>query len=134
MTVERQNISSGTPWEKKVGYSRAVRVGGLVFVSGTIASDESGRIHAPGNAQEQTRYVLAKIGRALQQAGASLQDVVRVRVFLVDMDDLEAVGRAHHEVFADIRPANTTVAVSALASPECRVEIEVDAVITGLTA
>lgn len=129
MTAERQLISSGTPWERRVGYSRAVRVGQLVFVSGTIASDESGRIHAPGDAGEQTRYVLAKIGRALAQAGASLADVVRVRVFLVDMADLEAVGRAHQDVFAEIRPANTTVAVSALASSDCRVEIEVDAVL-----
>ncbi|MCC6908860.1 MAG: RidA family protein [Phycisphaerales bacterium] len=129
MTADRQLISSGTPWERRVGYSRAVRVGQLVFVSGTIASDESGRIHAPGDAGEQTRYVLAKIGLALAQAGASLADVVRVRVFLVDMADLEAVGRAHQDVFAEIRPANTTVAVSALASSDCRVEIEVDAVI-----
>ncbi len=131
MAGHRQLISSGTPWERRVGYSRAVRAGRMVFVSGTIASDESGQIHAPGDAGEQTRFVLAKIGRALRQAGATLADVVRVRVFLVDMADLDAVGQAHHDVFAEIRPANTTVAVSALASPDCRVEIEVDAVIGG---
>lgn len=130
MNDDRRNISSGTPWENAVGYSRAVRIGRHICVSGTIASDESGRIHAPGDAGEQARYVFAKIGRALVEAGASFTDVVRVRVYLVDMNDLQAVGRAHHHVFSVIRPANTTVQVAALASPECRVEIEVDAVLS----
>jgi len=130
MTDHRQNITSGTPWEKAVGYSRAVRIGRHIYVSGTVASDESGRIHAPDDAGAQARYVFAKIGLALVEAGASLADVVRVRVYLVDMNDLQAVGRAHHEVFSIIRPANTTVQVAALASPECRVEIEVDALLT----
>ena len=129
MDAARQNISSGTPWESAVGYSRAVRMGRHVFVSGTIASDENGRIHAPGDAGEQTRYALAKIGLALVEAGASFADVVRVRIYLTHMKDLEAVGRAHHAVFASIRPTNTTVQVAALASPECRVEIEVDALL-----
>lgn len=129
MPSDRQLISSGTPWERRVGYSRAVRVGQLVYVSGTIASDEGGQIHAPGDAGEQARYVFAKIGRALRSAGSSPADVVRVRIYLIDMSDLPAVGAAHQEVFADIRPTNTAVAVAALASPECRVEIEVDAVI-----
>lgn len=129
MHPPRQLVSSGTPWERAVGYSRAVRVGHMVFVSGTVAADEHGRIHAPGDAGRQAAYIFNKIDASLRRAGASLRDVVRVRVFLVDMNDLEAVGRAHHAAFADIRPANTTVAAAALASPDCRVEVEVDAVI-----
>lgn len=129
MSTHRQNISSGTPWENAVGYSRAVRIGRQIFVSGTVASDESGRIHAPNDAGEQARYVFRNIGRALMEAGATFADVVRVRLYLVDMNDLQAVGLAHHEVFSVIRPANTAVQVAALAAPECRVEIEVDAVL-----
>ncbi len=131
MNPSRQLVSTGTPWERAVGYSRAVRVGSHVFVSGTVAADESGRIHAPGDAGAQARYVFQKIDASLRLVGASLRDVVRVRVYLVEMKDLEAVGRAHHAAFAEVRPANTTIAVAALASPECRVEIEVDAVTAG---
>ncbi len=130
MDPARQLISTDTPWERTVGYSRAVRIGNMVFVSGTVAADEHGRIHAPGDAGAQARFIFDKIDAALRRAGASLRHVVRVRVFLVDMDDLGAVGQAHHAAFADIRPANTTVAVAALASSECRLEVEADAVIT----
>ncbi len=125
----RRNISTSTPWENRFGYSRVVVAGGMVFVAGTVAADHTGRIHAPGDAAAQARYVYDKIGRALEQAGASLRDVVRVRVYLTNIADIEAVGLVHHEFFADVRPVNTTLAVAALAAPECLLEIEVDAVL-----
>ncbi|GBL37591.1 rutC family protein in vnfA 5'region [Anaerolineaceae bacterium] len=125
----RRNISTNTPWETRFGYSRVVVAGGMVFVAGTVAADHTGRIHAPGNAAAQARYIYEKIGRALEQAGASLRDVVRVRVYLTNIADIEAVGQVHHEFFADVRPVNTTLAVAALAAPECLLEIEVDAVL-----
>lgn len=125
----RRNISTNTPWETRFGYSRVVVAGGMVFVAGTVAADHTGRIHAPGNAAAQARYIYEKIGRALEQAGASLRDVVRVRVYLTNIADIEAVGLVHHEFFADVRPVNTTLAVAALAAPECLLEIEVDAVL-----
>lgn len=125
----RRNISTNTPWETRFGYSRVVVAGGMVFVAGTVAADHTSRIHAPGNAAAQARYIYEKIGRALEQAGASLRDVVRVRVYLTNIADIEAVGQVHHEFFADVRPANTTLAVAALAAPECLLEIEVDAVL-----
>lgn len=127
-TQPRRNISTNTPWETRFGYSRVVVAGGMVFVAGTVAADHTGRIHAPGNAAAQARYIYEKIGRALEQAGASLRDVVRVRVYLTNIADIEAVGLVHHEFFADVRPVNTTLAVAALAAPECLLEIEVDAV------
>lgn len=125
----RRNISTNTPWETRFGYSRVVVAGGMVIVAGTVAADHTGRIHAPGNAAAQARYIYEKIGRALEQAGASLRDVVRVRVYLTNIADIEAVGLVHHEFFADVRPANTTLAVAALAAPGCLLEIEVDAVL-----
>ncbi|GBL18684.1 hypothetical protein EMGBS3_03900 [Anaerolineaceae bacterium] len=125
----RRNISTNTPWETRFGYSRVVVAGAMVFVAGTVAADHTGRIHAPGNAAAQARYIYEKIGRALEQAGASLRDVVRVRVYLTNIADIEAVGLVHHEFFADVRPVNTTLAVAALAAPECLLEIEVDAVL-----
>jgi enamine deaminase RidA (YjgF/YER057c/UK114 family) len=127
--MARQNISSGAPFEATVGYSRAVKVGDLVFVAGTTAVDETGKVHAPGDAEAQTDYVLQKIGRALQQAGAGFADVVRTRIFVTDIKAFDAVGRAHGRVFAEIRPAATMVEVSALVDPAMIVEIEVDAVI-----
>ena len=126
---QRRNISTNTPWETRFGYSRVVVAGGMVFVAGTVAADHTGRIHAPGDAAAQARYIDEKIGRALEQAGASLRDVVRVRVYLTNIADIEAVGLVHHEFFADVRPVNTTLAVAALAAPECLLEIEVDAVL-----
>ncbi len=127
--MERQRVSSGTKWEGLVGYSRAVRVGNLVFVSGTTATDEAGNVVGVGDAEAQAAYIIGKIGRALQEAGASLADVVRTRVYVTRVADWEAVGRAHARYFGEIRPANSLVEVSALVGTEYLVEIEADAVI-----
>jgi len=125
---ERKLISSGTAWEKKYGYSRAVRVGNLVAVAGTTAVDENGTVVGPGSPFEQATFIFQKIEKALMQAGSSLQDVVRVRTFITDISRWEEVARAQGNVFADVRPAATLVQVSALISPDLLVEIEVDAI------
>lgn len=126
---ERRLISSGTVWEERVGYSRAVRVDDFVFVSGTTATDDEGRVVGQGDAAAQARFILAKIGRALEAAGATLGDIVRYRVYVVNADDWSALAPALHEVFGAIRPANTLVEVSRLVGSGYLVEIEADAIV-----
>ncbi|ESS06449.1 MAG: putative translation initiation inhibitor, yjgF family [uncultured archaeon A07HB70] len=129
--MERQLVSTGTEWEERVGYSRAVRAGTQVHVAGTTATDENGDVVGVGDPYAQTERALRNVDHALDEAGASLADVVRVRLFVVDIDDWPAVGDAHADVFGDSRPATTMVEVSRLVDPEMLVECEATAVVDG---
>ena len=128
--MQRVNYSSGAKWEDIVGYSRAVKIGNVVEVTGTVAVDENSRLMGGDSAYEQTRFVLQKIEQVLERAGAGLKDVVRTRIFVTDISRWEEYGKAHGEFFRDIKPCTTMVEVSKLISPEYLVEIEATAIIT----
>jgi len=128
--MQRTNYSSGSKWEDIVGYSRAVKVGNTIEVTGTVASGENGIVVGKGDPYIQTKYIYQKIEKVLQQAGATMKDVVRVRMYVTDISQWQEYGKAHSEFFKDIKPCNTMVEVSALIEPDYMIEIEATAIIT----
>jgi enamine deaminase RidA (YjgF/YER057c/UK114 family) len=129
MSSHRTNYSSGSPWEGKVGYSRAVRVGNIIEVSGTVASGKNGEIVGKNDPYQQTKYILQKIGIVLKEAGGSLEDVVRTRMFVTDISKFDEYGRAHGEVFGSIKPCTSMLEVKGLVEKDYMIEIEVTAVL-----
>jgi len=127
--MERINYSSGAKWEDIVGYSRAVKIGNIIEVTGTVAAGDDSKLVGGDNAYEQTKFILQKIEKVLKKAGASLKDVVRTRMFVTDISRWEEYGRAHGEFFKEIKPCTTMVEVSALIAPEYLIEIEATAII-----
>ncbi len=127
--MERKQIPAGTKWDAIVGYSRAIRIGNIIEVAGTAAADDNGNVVGKDNPYEQTKFILQKIGRALQACGASFEDVVRTRIFVKDISRWEEIGRAHGEIFHSIKPVTTMVEVSSFIAPELVVEIEATAII-----
>ena len=127
--MNRTHYTTGAPWEDIVGYSRAIKVGNIIEVSGTVATNEQGEVVGKDDPYQQTRYILEKIGKVLEQAGATHRDVVRTRMYVVNIGEWELIGKAHGEFFADIRPATSMVEVSRLIDPAMLVEIEADAII-----
>lgn len=127
--MKRKNVCTNSPWEQAVGYSRAVRIGDNIYVSGTTATNEAGKIVGLGNPYAQTKQIIKNIESALVMAGGSLEDIVRTRIYVTNIDRWKTIGQAYHEYFADIRPATTMVEVSRLVAPEMLVEIEAEAVV-----
>ncbi len=128
--MKRTNYSSGVKWEDIVGYSRAVKVGNIIEVTGTVAADDNSKVVGDGNAYEQTKYILQKIEKILKKAGASLEDVVRTRMFVTDISRWEEYGKAHGEVFSEIKPCTSMIEVKGLISPEYLIEIEATGILT----
>jgi enamine deaminase RidA (YjgF/YER057c/UK114 family) len=128
--MQRTNLASGAQWESSVGYSRAVKVGNIIEISGTVAVDESGNLIGEGDVYLQTKFILQKIEAVLLQAGATLNDVVRTRMFVTDISNWEDCGRAHGEVFAHIKPCTSMIEIKGLIQPDCLIEIEATAIIT----
>ena len=128
--MKRQNFSSGACWEDIVGYSRAVRVGNIIEVTGTVAVDENNQLVGKNNAYVQTQYILKKIEKVVQQAGASLEDVIRTRMFVTDITLWEEYGRAHGEVFSKIKPCTSMIEVSSLIEPDFLIEMEATAIVS----